>query len=85
MTYCPGRSRQDKGKGQRHEVWGRRWPSPLGPWGGMWQGQEGRAVSLEQGVAGPGLGVCRGSEGVFLQINSTESVLGAERGLCVSS
>lgn len=48
MTYCPGRSRQDKGKGQRHEVWGKRWPSPLGPWGGMWQGQEGSAESLEQ-------------------------------------
>lgn len=48
MTYCPGRCRQDKGKGQMHEVWGRRRPSPLRPGEGMRQGQEGRTVSLEQ-------------------------------------
>ena len=51
----------------------------------MWQGQEGSAEFPEQWGGWARLRVCRGSEGVFLWINSTESVLGAERGLCVSS
>lgn len=56
-----------------------------GPGGACVRVRKGVQSSRSSGVAGLGLRVCRGREGVFLRINSTESVLGAERGLCVSS
>lgn len=46
MTYCPGRCRQDKGKGQMHEVLGEEMAFSFRAWGGHAAGSEGEGSVL---------------------------------------